>query len=62
METCETCGTETAQLITALYHLMGLGQDYHSPGSTCARCIEESQEFKPHYQSTGFEWRLVTIN
>lgn len=62
MSDCETCGTPTAELITALYHLMGLGQDYHSPVSTCALCMEEAQEFRPHYQSQGFEWRLVPIN
>jgi hypothetical protein len=59
---CETCGAESADLVTVLYHVMGLGQDYSSPVNVCALCIAESEEFRPHHTLKSMEWRLVTIN
>jgi hypothetical protein len=59
---CETCGTESADLVTVFYNVRGLGQDYSSPMNACANCIAEVREFRPHHTLKSMEWRLVPIN
>jgi len=58
---CETCGTESAELMTALYHVKGMGQDYSSPLNVCSDWLAEVEDFRPHHTLSGMEWRLIPI-
>jgi hypothetical protein len=58
IQECDTCGEATDQIIQALYVVVGLGHNYKSTVNTCAYCLEEVKDFRPHH-TEGMKWKLV---
>jgi hypothetical protein len=65
MYECETCGTESAELVTALYHVKGLAKsplgEYKSKVQVCAECLTEVGNFREHHQNPALKWRLIPV-